>query len=232
MPGGIYSARDERIRFQVGFDQCTVVCNDRSGTVFPHVELHTPGIVVLVGMAVDTLCMFHIGVHHITVNDAFIEAGQIALVEGQVPVSDIRRTDEAVGEVRVYVLFGYMDFKWPAARPLSVVFHKDFHVERATFGRSQHVAPLRDGGSHFPFVRGPFSSGIFDAGCVCVSLLVYDETQRGYVRRYRHVCIVGINVRCVLTFRIGIRHLGVASKTKGGQPTAGQGLQNVSNFHG
>ena len=68
-----YPARDERIRFQVGLNDAIIVCNDCSGHGLPHAN-DMPGIVVLVKMeSRSTLCMFHVGVHHVTVNDAFVK---------------------------------------------------------------------------------------------------------------------------------------------------------------
>ena len=85
----VYTGRDCGIGLHVDLLHLTVVYKDCSALVLAYVELHVVGLVVLVGMAVDTLSLRLGAYKHIAVDNLLVVVGEVALVDGQLLVCHI-----------------------------------------------------------------------------------------------------------------------------------------------
>ena len=85
----VYTGRDSGIGLHVDLLHLTVVHEDGSALVLAYVELHVIGLVILVGMAVDTLSLRLGAYKHIAVDNLLVVVGEVALVDGQLLVCHI-----------------------------------------------------------------------------------------------------------------------------------------------
>jgi hypothetical protein len=83
-------------------------------------KLHPVRVVLLVVVAINALSVSPFRTEHVVVDDAFVVVLQTTLINGQFFVSDIRRGNEPVADIRVYGIGRDVDIEGLETLPVTV----------------------------------------------------------------------------------------------------------------
>lgn len=106
MPGGIDAGAEGGVSLEVDFFH--LVTADEKGTAhgLTNVELALSiAVPIAWHVAVDALALIAVLEAHVLVDDTLVEVLETTLVEGQLFVGNVGRTDETVGDVGIYGFF-------------------------------------------------------------------------------------------------------------------------------
>ena len=223
MPRGINAGRDCLARFHVDAFHLAVISDDGSSVTLADVELHAFGVVVLIRVAVDALPVALCRIRHVAVDEPFVIVLQAPLVDGQVLVGDVRRCDEAVGDIGVNAVGRDMDVEGLHPCPLVILAHEHLHRDKGV--EAFHLLPLLFRGTDVALAIEPFFVADCDAGDECRAFLLDAKGKRGNVARDGYVLILRKDLRLLLTVVKRCGHLGLLAR--GEQPDNKCGNENA-----
>jgi hypothetical protein len=162
--------------------------------MLPDMELHAARVLLLEGVAVDALGILLRAVYHIAVNDLFLIVRKAALADGQVFVGDIGGGDEAVGQVRIYLVSRYPDAEGLLSLPTVFFLYINLHVD---CGRCvSELFPLFLAWTDVLTLECADDVPRTELRNELLRLFLDPETERCDIPGYGYVGIVGVNVSC------------------------------------
>ena len=163
---------------------------------------HIVSFVVLIAMAVNTLAYCFVVHGNLVVEDlSLFKRGEIALGYLHVIPCDIRWLDEAIRQIFVDGLFGYMYFKRVKRQPFALFLSPNLYLNAFALRCTQHRVPFRLGYLHlYAFAVGLLLAIGSRETCHTSFVLIgrEHEVERRNVARHGDITIIGENVRLAL----------------------------------
>ena len=101
MPRRIDASGKDGVVTHIYLTDLSIIDHYSATMILTCMKEHSPRILLLIIMAVDTLSVLLRTTKHIIDHHPFVIVLQASLIESQLLISDIRRRDESVAEVRV-----------------------------------------------------------------------------------------------------------------------------------
>ena len=165
---------------------------------------HVVGFVVLIAMAVNALAYCFVVHGDFVVEDlSLLERGEIALGYLHVIPCDIRWLYEAIRQIFVDGLFGYMYFKRVKRQPFALFLSPNLYLNAFALGCTQHRVPFRLGYLHlYALAVGLLLSIGSSETCHANFVLIgrEHEVERRNVARHGDIAIIGEDGRLALGF--------------------------------